>query len=264
MMGLAVVVGYIIVNGFLFSYQIVYGFITAFLLTAASMVINDYYDREIDALNRPDRPIPKGLMNPREALIYGFILSGVGLVAAFLIGPIASLLALTFFALSVLYNTRGKKLGLLGNAMVATCVTAPIIYGGILVEVKANILSLVFASMVFLSTMGREVTKGIADVAGDKARGARTLPILIGVKRAAYVAVLFYVLAVSLSPIPLVFGLVKWPYAPIVLLSDAGFIVLSISLLMDHSKKNANRIKAQVLIIMLVGLIGFMVGTLYG
>ena len=72
MIGFAVIVGVAFAStrvlGF-FLPHLFYGFITGFMLTAASMAINDYYDREIDAINEPNRPIPSGLNTPKEALV---------------------------------------------------------------------------------------------------------------------------------------------------------------------------------------------------
>ena len=77
MMGFAVLVGAILArtNGsnFLLA-DLIYGYVTGFALTAGSMVANDYYDRNIDAINEPNRPIPSGLIRPREALAFAFLL----------------------------------------------------------------------------------------------------------------------------------------------------------------------------------------------
>jgi hypothetical protein len=67
MMGFAVTVGAALASpnvSSVFWPNLFYGFITGFMLTAASMTINDYYDREIDAINEPNRPIPSGLIKP--------------------------------------------------------------------------------------------------------------------------------------------------------------------------------------------------------
>ena len=71
MMGFGVLVGSVLAesNVLMFRWQnLTYGFVAGFALTAASMAINDYVDRKIDAINEPKRPIPSGLMKPREAL----------------------------------------------------------------------------------------------------------------------------------------------------------------------------------------------------
>ncbi len=79
MMGFAVLVGAVLAApqlGSLNWQSILFGFLTGFTFCAAAMVINDYYDRKIDAINEPLRPIPSGTVKPSEAL--GF----VGVLAA--------------------------------------------------------------------------------------------------------------------------------------------------------------------------------------
>ena len=78
MMGIAVIVGAALANAQFSSvdwFSLSFGFITGFMLTAASMTVNDYYDREIDAINEPSRPIPSGMVSSTEALVFAFFLS---------------------------------------------------------------------------------------------------------------------------------------------------------------------------------------------
>ncbi len=81
MMGFAVLVGAVLANPQLSSLNwlnILFGFLTGFTFCAAAMVINDYYDRKIDAINEPQRPIPSGTIKPNEALAFVGVLSIVG------------------------------------------------------------------------------------------------------------------------------------------------------------------------------------------
>ena len=73
MMGFAVIVGASLVSALNFSINLLLGFVTSFTLTGASMAINDYYDREIDAINEPNRPIPSGAVSPKEALSFAAV-----------------------------------------------------------------------------------------------------------------------------------------------------------------------------------------------
>ncbi len=268
MMGFAVLVGAVIADSKALTFylqNLSFGFLTGFLLTAASMVVNDYYDRDIDAINEPNRPIPSGLIKPNEALTYAVLLSALGLITAFLtnIGTIACFLsALFFWLLSVTYVTLGKKTGLLGNFLVSLCVSAPFIYGNLAVANDVKLKTWIFVAMVFLSNTGREVTKGIVDVKGDKMRGVKTIAVRYGVRKATIAAVTCYLLAVALTPLPWFFGLVNIWFIPLVTLTDIGLIFSSITLLKDHSRENARRVKKQVLAWFFVGLVAFAVGSL--
>ena len=269
MMGIAVIVGAVLADASVIcgSYQqnLFFGFLTGFLLTAASMVINDYYDREIDAINEPSRPIPSGLIKPRNALFYAAILTFLGLTAGFLTSKTATLqcflTAAFFWLISVIYATFGKKTGFPGNLLVSVCVSAPFIYGSLATvgTIRAN--SLIFVSMVFLSNTGREITKGIVDVQGDKARNVKTLAVLYGEPKAAKVAVLFYILAVALTPIPPILSLVSFWFIPLVAITNIGLMTSSVKLLKDCNRENAKKVKNQVLGWFLTGLLAFIAGS---
>ncbi|MEM0313386.1 MAG: UbiA family prenyltransferase [Candidatus Bathyarchaeia archaeon] len=268
MMGFAVLVGALLTNSqalWISWRNITFGFLTGFLLTAASMVVNDYYDREIDAINEPTRPIPSGLIKPKEALTFALILSILGLTTAFLtnISNLACFTAALFFLIvSVTYVTVGKKTGLPGNFLVSLCVSAPFIYGSLTIADEVLLKIWIFVAMVFLSNTGREITKGIVDIEGDRARGVKTIAVRRGARNAGIIAVLFYLAAVALSPLPWLWRLVNIWYVPPVALTDLGLIASSIMLLRDQSRENARKVKKQVLAWFLIGLIAFAVGGL--
>jgi geranylgeranylglycerol-phosphate geranylgeranyltransferase len=260
MMGFAVIVGASLVSALNFSINLLLGFITSFALTGASMAINDYYDREIDAINEPNRPIPSGAVSPREALSFGAVLSIVGLVAAFMTSISCLIVAVIAWTIFVTYTTKGKRTGFPGNLLVSTCVVIPFIYGGFVVE-NLTLSVILFASMVFLSITGREVAKGIVDVEGDRSQNVRTIALLYGERTAAVLSSILSVLAVSLSPLPWLLGLVSDWFLPFVTITDAGLVVSSISLLRDYSRKNARRVKNLDLLWLTTGLLAFIAGT---
>jgi geranylgeranylglycerol-phosphate geranylgeranyltransferase len=162
--------------------------------------------------------------------------------------------------LMLYYNRFGKRTGLLGNAVVSTTMAVPFIFGGAIGGID-SILWL-FAMLAFLSGMGREIVKGMADVVGDRERGVNTLAVSKGLDVAAKVGALFFVLAVLLSAAPLILKLVAWIYAPIILACDLGFLYTSNSILRDPSSNNAMKSKKLALVWMLLGLLGFLAGGL--
>jgi len=266
MMGFAVFVGVIIanpvfVNSFLVV-KILLGFYTGFMLTASAMIINDYYDREIDRVNEPSRPIPMGLITPNEALVLFFSVSIVGLIFAFFTSFLCLIVSVISWVLVVAYVTFGKRTGLFGNFLVSTCVAIPFIYGSVIVFDEIVYSVLIFAFMAFLSNTGREITKGIVDVVGDKKEKVKTIAVRYGSKSAAVISVLFYVLAVLLTPIPLVLGLVSFWFIPFIIMADVAFLVSSVVLLRDYSRENARKVKKIILLCFGLGLLSFMVGSL--
>ena len=265
MMGFAVFVGAVLANPQFFNVAwlgVLYGFVTGFTLTAASMTINDYYDRLIDAINEPSRPIPSGLVSARQALVFVFVLSAVGFVFAYLTSLLCLVVAIISWVVVVTYVTVGKRSGLPGNFLVSTCVAIPFIYGSIIVLSQVPLSVLLFTVMAFLSNTGREITKGIADVKGDKTEGIKTLAVRYGEKNAAVVAALFYVLAVSLTPVPWILSLVSFWFIPFILVTDVGLVASSALLLRDYSRESARKIKKLVLLLFIVGLLAYVVGVL--
>jgi geranylgeranylglycerol-phosphate geranylgeranyltransferase len=265
MMGFAVFVGAVLANP-IFSFDIwlsiLYGFLTGFMLTGAAMTVNDYYDRAIDAINEPARPIPSGAIRPREALLWATLTSVIGFAFAFLTNVLCLAVAVISWILVVTYLTVGKRSGLPGNFLVSACVAIPFIYGSVAATGQVQTSVWLFAAMAFLSNTGREITKGIVDVKGDQAKGVKTLAVRYGEKAASVVASLFYFSAVALTPIPLALGLVSFWFVPVVLVTDVGLALCSISLLKDNSRENARKIKKAALFLFLIGLLAYLIGVL--
>lgn len=262
MMGTAVMIGIFIASRTVSPWSsYILGFSVGFLLTAGTMCINDYFDRSIDAVNVPDRPIPSGQVTAGYALKLGIILAALGILISAAINPSSLLVAGISVSLMAYYNSMGKHTGFLGNLIVSVCVSLPFLFGGA-VSGRISGSLILFSLMAFLANTGREVTKGIADVEGDKKDGVRTLPVLYGSSFAGRVAAIFYLAAVAVSPTPLIMGWLSPMYGFIVSVADLGFLYSSIRLLKGVSPSEARSIKSKSLIWMAVGLASFLVGAL--
>ncbi len=265
MMGFAVIVGAVLVDPQLVIEHwlwLVFGFFTGFTLCAAAMAINDYWDRAIDAINEPKRPIPSGAVKPNEALAFVGLLSAIGFELALAVSSLCFAVAIASLAIVATYLTVGKKSGLPGNFLVSACVAIPFIYGSVAVSGTVGLNVLFFAAMAFLSNTGREITKGIVDVVGDRAEDVKTLAVRYGEKAAAVVAVVFFLSAVALTPITWFMGLVSVWFIPFVLVTDVGLAVCSAILLVDHSREKARKIKKIVLLLFIVGLLAYIFGVI--
>jgi geranylgeranylglycerol-phosphate geranylgeranyltransferase len=264
MMGFAVIVGSVLASSKAIDLlwpNLLYGYITGFTLTAGSMAVNDYYDREIDAINEPDRPIPSGQIRPKEALGLAFILALVGFAAAYLTSVLSLMIAAVSWVVFTAYTTVGKRSGLPGNFLVSTCVAMPFVYGSVVVTDAVQLNVLIFVSMVFLSNTGREITKGIVDVEGDRKQDVRTLAVRFGAKTAALAGAAFYISATLLSPIPVLLSLVSFWFIPFVAITDTGLLASSLALLRDYSRESARKIKRIVLLWFVIGLLAFLIGA---
>ena len=261
MIGFAVIVGEALASQAVTARAAFYGFMTGFLLLAASMILNDYFDREIDKINEPKRPLPAGIVKPAEAISFAIIVVSMGMFFAANLGAWALLIAVASIVIMILYNARVKKLGLAGNALVSINVAIPFIFGGFAVGSPTWSLG-IFTLLAFLSSLGREILKGIVDVAGDSARGVKTVAATKGNMSAAKQGAALFLGAVVLSVLPLVLGLVSFYYIPLVVVCDVGFLLTAYSIKTDPSPRNAKRSKNFVLVWMTFGLLAFVFGAI--
>lgn len=90
-------------------------------LYAGGVVFNDYFDRKIDAVERPERPIPSGLVTENKAVLFGVLLFFMGLIAAFLVHPLCGWLAIALIAAILLYDSFSKHFVVLGPLNMGIC-----------------------------------------------------------------------------------------------------------------------------------------------
>ena len=232
--------------------------VAAALFTAGGNALNDYFDRETDRVNHPDRPIPRGDVSSEQALRFASLAFALSLAAAVYAGILAVAIVAVNFVVMVSYEKGFKARGASGNFLIAYLVGSLFAFGGaaaytggIAVLQRAFLLGLLAA----LATAGREVTKDIEDLAGDVDRA--TLPRRIGVPRAAAIGTACFVAAVVLSAIPFVLGLFGWAYLAAVLVADAIFIYSG-----TYSAKNPARAQRAAKVGMVVALVAFLAGGL--
>ena len=192
--------------------------VTAFAV-AAGNAINDYFDREVDAVNRPDRPIPRGAVSPRGALAVAAVWFLIAVAFAVLLPPLAIGIATVNLVALVTYTTVFKGTPGLGNALVSYLVGSTFLFGGAAVGAPEAVV--VLALLAGLSTLTREVIKDVEDVAGDREEGLRTLPIAIGEERALWVGTAALLVAVAASPAPYLDGTFGGVYLLLVAVADA-------------------------------------------
>lgn len=173
--------------------------------TGAGNGINDYFDRDIDAINRPDRPIPRGSVSPREALWFSVGLFVVAVGLTLLLPLLAIAIALVNLVALVTYTELFKGLPGVGNAVVAGLGGSTFLYGGAAVGGELAPVLVLFG-LAACATFAREVVKDVEDIEGDREEGLNTLPIAIGERRALGIATVAVVAALIASPLPYLLG----------------------------------------------------------
>lgn len=201
MAGTASVVAYLVATGTLVPAAALL-LVAVTLITAAGNVINDYFDAEIDAVNRADRPVPSGQVSRQEALRYAVLLFTAGIAVSLFTNLICIAFAIFNSFLLAIYAARLKSMPLIGNIAVSYLSGSMFLFGGAFAGIPGLIRLIPLAAMTFLAMMARELLKDAEDVEGDAAGGASTLPIRIGVKKTASCAFVFALLSVLASTVP--------------------------------------------------------------
>lgn len=177
-------------------------FLAVVLVTGAGNAVNDYYDAAIDAVNRPERPIPSGRVSERGAARYAAVLFLAGCLAAVPAGPVPALIAAGNAALLWLYAARLKRVALVGHLAVAYLAASIFVFGGAAAGLVGLERVLPLALITLLGTVARELVKAAEDVEGDREGGARTFPVRFGVRPTVRLALAFALAAIAASVLP--------------------------------------------------------------
>ncbi|MBZ6496368.1 geranylgeranylglycerol-phosphate geranylgeranyltransferase [Natrinema longum] len=223
------------------------------LAVGAGNAINDYFDREIDRINQPERAIPRGAVSPRGALAFSLLLFAGAVALAITLPTLAiAIAAVNLFAL-IAYTELFKGLPGLGNALVAYLVGSTFLFGAAAVEeIGPAVVLFVLAA---IATVTREIIKDVEDIEGDRAEGLHTLPIAIGERRALTVAAGLLVVAVVASPVPYLRGDFGLAYLVVVAPADAVMLVAAYESFADPSS-GQSRLKYGMFLAALAFIVG--------
>ena len=199
--GLAAIVAYLIATGTLIPQTLLLFFVVA-LVTAAGNAINDCFDAEIDAINRPDRPIPSGAVTRTAAKGFAGTLFLAGILVSFFTSFLCTGIAIINSLVLIAYAGKLKRTPFFGNITVAYLSASIFLFGGALNGWDGFVHIVPIAAITFFAMLSRELVKDAEDVQGDKAGDADTVPIRFGVKKTAYLAFFCTVIAVLTSFMP--------------------------------------------------------------
>jgi len=193
-------------NWFYILRNLFYIFFMVFLVTGAGNMLNDYYDVEIDKVNKPGRPLPSGRIGLKEAVWLTGISFLLAILFSLFITPAAMVIGFINIFILIWYAKSLKRTILIGNLTIAYLTGSTFLFGAALFGLAGITVILPLALLAFLATAAREIVKDIEDIKGDSADGAVTFPIRYGEKPAIYLAAAFGFLAVLLSPLPYLLG----------------------------------------------------------
>jgi geranylgeranylglycerol-phosphate geranylgeranyltransferase len=233
-------------------------FLAAFLVTGAGNAVNDYYDREIDAVNRPKRPIPSGRISPRVALVLSSVLFAASCLLAGLASELCLAIALLNSLLLFFYARNLKGAPVAGNLCVSYLTGSTFLFGGAALGPAGAVANLFPAGLSFLATMSREIMKDIEDMEGDRKGGARTLPLLVGRAVSSAAAAVFSLLAVILSLLA-PFGTT---YLMIIVVADLFFLVSMLKIARGDASGSQRALKLGMALALLAFLAAALIAQL--
>lgn len=234
-------------------------FLVVFFVTGAGNAINDYFDYEIDAINKPSRPIPSGKIGLSRAFYFSLALFISGIIIASTINLITGLIALFNSLVLVYYAKTLKRKAFSGNLSIGYLTGSTFLFGGAVYGISGLYALMILFVLATLATISREIVKDIEDIKGDEKEKANTLPIQIGVKKSAYIAAFIGLVAIIFSPLPYIQSLLNTRYLYIVALADV-FIIMAIAEIIFRN--NASMSSKLFKIAMMFALISFIAGSL--
>ena len=265
--------------------QFLFLVIASVLIAAAGYIINDYFDLNIDQVNKPGKVVVNVLITRRWVIFWHMFLSLLGLfftvsalpIAEYwylVLGNLASIILLWF------YSTNFKKQLLVGNVLISllTAWVIGIIFFSkyllkinTLLEVDRNQvrffrLTVLYASFAFIISLIREVIKDMEDMDGDRKYGCRTMPILWGMNASkVFVAVWIIVLVAALTILQfyvLPFG--WWMsalYCLLFIISPLVWILLK--LFKAQSAEGFHRLSTVIKLVMFTGILSMLFFRMY-
>ncbi len=228
--GLALLTAFAISRG-IFSFEtILLVFFSMSMITSAGFAVNDYFDRESDAVIKPKRPIPAGVLSLKQVVAATGILFALGLSFAVLINPLSFVILLVDSVLLLVYSAFIKrKSGFAANVLVGLLVGTAFIYGE---AVVANTVSVIALSLypIACGTIGGNVLRDILSFEGDAKTGYPTLPQKVGNSKSVKIAAFFFIVTGVLAPLPYLLGKFTVYYLPLILLWSILLVYSSVRL----------------------------------
>src|SRR5579864_6842869 len=165
-------------------------------MQVAIAMLNDYYDRGLDAQGKPGKPISRGLVSPRAALIGGLCMIVLMLVLLIPLSPLALLCSLCYLALGQAYNLKLKSTPLKGLVFALAMPLIPLYAFVGVGRILPCLFWLVPVSFLLGATL--ILAHALPDIEKDAANGVSTLAVVLGVKRSFIACQLLIVLSAAL------------------------------------------------------------------
>jgi 4-hydroxybenzoate polyprenyltransferase len=261
---------------YLDEYKLFLIILSSVFIAAAGYIINDYFDINIDLVNKPERNIVDKVLSRRWAMLWHMLLSMAGVVIGFYVDYISRhfLLGISNVIcvnLLFVYSMTFKRRMLIGNALISL-LTAWVVFvlgfyvildfvmqTGPLPVFIARImrLTILYAAFAFIISLIREVVKDMEDVEGDRRYGCRTMPIVWGINATKlFTAIWLVVLIACLVIVQVYVSFFAWWWSAVYILL---LIVLPLCLVLwklrtASTAKDFHQLSTLIKLVMLTGI----------
>lgn len=259
--------------------------LSSVLIAAAGYIINDYFDINIDLINKPQQNVVDSIMSRRWAMFWHMFLSMAGIVMGFYADFVSGhfLLGLSNVICVVLlfvYSLTFKKKMLIGNVIISALTAWVVMIMGLYVVIDFILktgessvpvtrimrLTILYTAFAFIISLIREVIKDMEDIEGDRRYGCRTMPIVWGINSSkVFTAVWLIVLTAALIAVQvyvLLFGW-WWSAAYVLLLIVFPLLWILVKLKMAKSQANFHYLSTLIKLVMLTGICSMVFFKLY-
>ncbi|MCK9402401.1 MAG: geranylgeranylglycerol-phosphate geranylgeranyltransferase [Chitinophagaceae bacterium] len=265
--------------------QLLFLILASILIAAAGYIINDYFDLNIDQVNKPGKVVVNVMISRRWVIFWHMFLSLLGLFFTVLALPVAEYWHLVLGNLASIillwfYSTNLKKRLLIGNVLISLLtawVIGIIFFSKYLVKINGPLvvdhnqirffrLTILYASFAFIISLIREVIKDMEDREGDRKFGCRTMPIVWGLNASkVFIAVWIIVLLAVLTIIQLYVLPFGWWHSALycLLFIMVPLIWILLKLFKAQSSEDFHRLSTVVKLIMFTGILSMIFFRIY-
>lgn len=192
---------------------LIYGAGSLVLVNAASNTINQVYDLDIDRINKPYRPLPKGVVSVDEAYTLSWFLYLIALLRAVIINAVFGTLVFILIIITIMYSAppfRLKKRLWISNISIALARgMLGIVAGWTIFGPIEAVDPWAMGAVLFIYLIGATTTKDLTDIEGDRKFGMNTLPVVYGIRHAVILSTPFFVLAYIVLAMETTIGLLR-------------------------------------------------------
>lgn len=271
-------------DSLIFSFEFFLLVISTVIIAAAGNIINDYFDVRADRINRPHRIVVSRHIKRRWAIVLHWLMNFIAFAIAIYLSYVNKTFWYVFIHLLSInllwfYSMQLKRTIVVGNVVIALLTSLVPVLVGIFYNQHLNetlqgslypfelinnehyylYFSIGIGLFAFVLNWTREIVKDIEDMEGDKVIKARTIPIVLGVRRAKQLALLFLIITVLLS-LFLIWGyqggyIVDFMSFSPLLISALIIVFTFIKLITSQSKRDFRLVNTLIKLTMIIGLL---------